>query len=242
MSGQIKNIREAHLRSGHVAAWLLFLMAATVAFAQLPTATILGTVRDSTGAVVPDATVTVRNQDTGLTRTDKSRADGSYRLVALPVGVYEVRAEQTGFRAEVRSGVTLTIEQQAVLNFALQVGAIEQTVEVTGEAPLVNTTSGSLGTLVNERQVSDLPINGRNYLNLVVLQPGVIQHRPTTTNLSSPGLQFSVNGAPTRSNYYMLDGAPMGTAWGTSANSVGGRYTESRRDSRMARGHQLLQR
>ena len=120
------------------------------AYAQLPTATILGTVRDSSGAVVPGASLTVRNTETGLSRTSTSAADGAYRFSALPVGSYEVRIESAGFQTEVRSGLTLTVGQEAVVNATLQVGAVGQTVEVTAEAPLVNTTSGSLGGLVDE--------------------------------------------------------------------------------------------
>ena len=132
---------------------LLALMSLSVALglAQLPTATILGTVRDSTGAVIPGVNITVRNVETGSIRTTTSGANGSYRLVALTVGSYEVRAEQPGFQAEVRSGLTLAVDQEAVVNFALQVGAVEQTVEVTAEAPVVNTTSGSLGDCKSTR-------------------------------------------------------------------------------------------
>lgn len=192
------------------------------AVSQLPTATILGTVKDSTGALVPGAAVTVRNLDTALTRTENSGAAGSFRFVALPVGSYEVRAEHPGFRAELRN-MTLVVGQEAVVNFALQVGAIEQTVEVTAEAPLVNTTSGTLGSLVGEKQVSNLPLNGRNYVDLTLLQPGVVQHRQNSISALGPGTWFSANGAPPRSNWYMLDGAPIGNAWGgttSSANSA----------------------
>src|SRR5262249_49808101 len=143
------------------------------ATAQLPTATILGTVRDTTGAVVPSAALSVRNTETGIVRTGSSGTDGSYRFSALPVGSYEIRIESAGFQSEVRSGLTLTVGQEAVVNVALQVGAIEQTVEVTAEAPLVNTTSGSLGGLVDEKKVAELPLNGRNYVDLAFLQPGI---------------------------------------------------------------------
>ena len=130
---QAKGTEEILRRTGRTATRLLALMGLGTAlgFAQLPTATILGTVKDSTGAVVPDTTVTMRNIGTGMTRTGKSSADGSYRFVALPVGAYEVRAEHVGFRAEVRSSVTLVVRQEAVINFTLQVGGIEQTIEVT---------------------------------------------------------------------------------------------------------------
>ena len=140
----------------------LCLTIATVAVAQLPTATILGVVKDASGAVVPGASLTARNTETGQTRTAISGGDGSYRFAALPVGSYELRVEQSGFQTAVRSGLTLAVAQEAVVNFTLEVGAVTQTVAVTAEAPLVNTTSGTLGGLVSERQVSDLPLNGRN--------------------------------------------------------------------------------
>ena len=210
------------------AACLLALAGLSVALglAQLPTATILGTVRDSTGAVVPGVTVTVRNTGTGATRTATTGANGAYRLVALPVGAYEVRAEQPGFQAEVRSGLTLAVDQEAVVNFALQVGQVEQTVEVTAEAPVVNTTSGSLGDLMNEQQVSDLPVNGRNYINLTLLQPGVQENRGGRGSTGAPGTWISVNGAPIRSNNFLLDGAPVvsdtgGTTGGATGATLG---------------------
>src|SRR5713226_8607437 len=189
-----------------------------LAMSQLPTATILGVLKDSSGAVVPDAGITAKNLETGLTRTAVSGADGSYRLSALPVGAYEVRVEHPGFRTEVRSGLTLAVGQEAVVNLTLQVGAVEQTVAVTGEAPLVNTTSGSLGGLVDEQKVADLPLNGRNYIDLTLLQPGV--QRLVNHNPGQVGTWFSSNGAPLRSNYVLLDGAPMVNLIGASSSSI----------------------
>src|SRR5262249_36244008 len=152
-----------------IAISLTFISAASVSVAQLSTATILGAVKDSSGAVVPGVNVTARNTETGQTRAAVSAGGGSYRIPALPVGTHEVRAEHAGFRAAVQSGITLTISQEAVLNFTLEVGAIEQTVAVTAEAPLVNTTSGNLGGLVNEDRIADLPLNGRNFVDLTLL-------------------------------------------------------------------------
>src|SRR5262249_27402578 len=122
---------------------------------------------------------------------------------------YEVKAEQSGFKSEVRSGLTLAVSQEAVLNFTLELGAIEQTVSVTAEAPLVNTTSGSLGGLVNEQKVADLPLNGRNYIDLTLLQTGVAEHKNATKTGNLNGTLFSSNGAPLQSNNFLLDGAIM---------------------------------
>ena len=200
-----------------------FVMLATV-FAQLPTATILGVVKDSSGAVVPDVALTARNVDTGQTRNTSTDANGAYRFSAMPVGNYEVRAEKAGFNASVQSGLTLTVSQEAVVNITLQVGSAAQTVSVTAEAPLVNTTSGSLGGLVSEDKVADLPLNGRNYIDLTMLQMGVNQQVAggANGNAGFSGQYFSSNGAPVRSNIYLMDGAIMNNVLGATSSSASG--------------------
>src|SRR5438128_8781123 len=201
---------------------IMMLTIVTPAISQLPTATILGTVKDPTGAVIPGTSITAKSVETGLTRTGVSAEDGSYRLSALPVGAYEVRVELPGFRTELRSGLTLTVSQEAVVNFTLQAGAVEQTVVVTEDAPLVNTTSGALGGLVDEKKVAELPLNGRNFIDLTLLQPGITQHRGLGVAASTVGTWFSSNGAPLRSNNYLLDGALMSNLTnGTSAAQDG---------------------
>ena len=222
MIGQGKSGKLGHLGMSRIAlCGLVLLMGVSVAPAQLPTATILGVVKDSSGAVVPGAKMTARSVETGQTRTTTSAADGSYRFPALSVGAYEVRAEQPGFQAASRSGLTLTISQEAVVNFSLEVGAVSQTVAVTAEAPMVNTTSGSLGGLVSSERMSDLPLNGRNYQDLTLLQPGVTQFRNYNVSLVNSagynGVLFSSNGAGFRSNSFLLDGASMVNAWGNSS-------------------------
>jgi carboxypeptidase family protein/TonB-dependent receptor-like protein len=197
---------------------LLFVMAvllltAIPVVAQLPTASVLGNVKDSSGASVPNATVTARNTDTNFTRTVKTEEDGSYRLSELAVGRYEVKAERTGFRTELRTGLTLEVTQTAVINFTLEVGATVQEVVVTGEAPIVNTQDSTLGGTVNEQKIAELPLNGRNYIDLALLQPGVSQDKNQT---NAAGTSFSVNGAPPRSNNFTLDGAILQNSTGRS--------------------------
>src|SRR5437867_3370294 len=205
-----------------IALCLSLLTMGKVAMSQLPTSTIHGTNKYTTDAIIPGAAITAKNLETGLTRTTVSAEDGSYRLSALPVGAYEVRVELPGFRTEVRSGLALTVSQEAVVNFALQPGAVDQTVVVTEDAPLVNTTSGALGGLVDERKVAELPLNGRNFIDLTLLTPGITQHRNLAVAASTVGLWFSSNGAPLRSNNYLLDGALMtNLTQGTSAAQDG---------------------
>src|SRR6267142_1980024 len=182
-------------------------------FAQLPTGTILGVVKDSSGAVIPGASLTVTNIDTSLTRTGTSAEDGSYRFPALPVGRYRVEVMKEGFSALTRTGITLEVAQEAAIDVILEVGSPAQTVTVAEEAPLVQTTSSTMGGLVNEEQVANLPLNGRNLITLTLMQAGVTQTSviPATTigSALSTGVTISNNGMPIHSNSYMLDGANM---------------------------------
>src|SRR5579864_1053600 len=191
----------------------LLILAAIPVAAQLPTGTILGTVKDSSGASIPGATVTVRNTDTNLTRTQMTEQDGSYRFSELPVGHYEMRAEAAGFRTENRTGMTLEVTQTGVINFALQVGATAQQVTISSEIPLVNTQDSTLGGTVHEQQMAELPLNGRNYIDLTLLKPGV---NKDVNQRNSQGTSFSVNGAPPRSNNFTLDGAILQNSTGRS--------------------------
>ena len=172
-----------------VAMVLLLLLVPKPSSAQ-STGTILGTVKDSSGGVVPQAKVTLVNTDTNDTRTATTGDDGSFRFPALVTGHYSVRVEKEGFKTETQTGLTLEVAQELVVNTALQVGASTQEVTVTGEAPMVNTTNSSLGGLVNENKMADLPLNGRNYTDLTFMQPGVT----ITTNVASSSQQGGTQG------------------------------------------------
>ena len=198
---------------------LLLIIGAAPLFAQ-SSATIVGVVRDS-GGVLPGATVTVRNVDTGLTRSVPTGGDGAYRFPALPVGPYEVRAELSGYRTAVRSGVRLVVGQEAVLDMVLDVGSIQETVTVTAESPLVGTTTSALGAVVTEAQIAALPLEGRNYMGLTMMHPGVSESR-TIANSAYPGTWFSSSGAPQRSNGFSLDGGDLRNITGISTASVTG--------------------
>src|ERR1019366_3458413 len=179
------------------------LLGTSVALAQLPTGIILGQVKDSSGAAVAGARITARNTDTNQTRTVVSNEDGAYRMAALPAANYEITEEMTGFRTEVRTGLNLRVGQEAVANFTIQVGETSQKISVTAEAPLVSTTTSSLGGLVDEQRTADLPLNGRNYNDLPLLQPGKTQAvNVSSTSLGFAGTLYSSNGAPIRSNTY----------------------------------------
>ena len=151
----------------------ILLAFAAISGAQVTTATISGTVSDSSGAVLPNAKIEIQNEGTGASRTVMSGPDGHYSAPSLPVGNYKVTATVEGFQTQVRSGIVLTVGQEAVVDLKLSVGTVSESVEVTGEAPLVETTESTVSYLVNDKTLRDLPLNGRDMSQLILLNPGV---------------------------------------------------------------------
>jgi len=180
------------------------------ALAQTFRGTILGTVTDSSGAAVPGAALTIKNLDTGLTRNVVTSNDGSYAAPELPIGNYSVTVEKEGFKSDVVAGIRVEVSSDRRVDFSLQPGQISQTVEVQGEAlPLIESTSNTLGGIVESKIVTSLPVNGRDYQKLIFLVPGVTGSPDQITD--SPGSFgiFSVNGARGRANNFLLDGTDM---------------------------------
>jgi Carboxypeptidase regulatory-like domain/TonB dependent receptor len=193
-------------------------LAAIPSFAQLPTAKIVGTVKDPSGASVPNASVKVTNVDTNVTRALTSDSDGSYIALELPTGNYQIQVTAPGFKTELRKGITLQVTDAPVVNFTMEVGATEQQVTVSSEIPIVDTQDATLGGVVNQQSVQNLPLNGRNYVDLSLLQAGVTQDRNASGNGAT---SYSVNGAPPRSNNFTLDGAVTTTQEGRNPGNAG---------------------
>src|ERR1051326_8652307 len=147
---------------------------ARVTMAQVSTANISGTVKDQSGAVLPGATVTATNTETGLTRTATSGARGEYRLSALPIGTYDVKSEMTGFQASVRKALTLSVGGESIVDFGLQVGNVTTEVTVTGEAPILETTTATVSGVVDPTQMREIPLNARSFIDLVPMQTGAV--------------------------------------------------------------------
>ncbi|HXA66571.1 MAG TPA: carboxypeptidase-like regulatory domain-containing protein [Bryobacteraceae bacterium] len=171
------------------------------------TASISGRVEDATGAGIGGATVTVKNLETGATRVVTTSESGNFRVLSLPVGRQEVKVEKAGFKEAVRTGINLEVGQEAVVNLQLQVGEFAQQVIVSAEAPVVNTTTASVSGVVGEREVKDLPLNGRSFDNLIALNPGAINYALKSPQTStSDGNTFSVAGRRPLENLFLLNG------------------------------------
>ena len=185
-------------------------LSGAMARGQVTTGTISGAVRDQSGAVLPGAGVTIRNVETGITRRIAADEQGRYRVPQLPLGNYEVEAEASGFSTEVRQGITLTIGREAVVDFSLNVGQVAERVVVEGEAPLVQTTTSEMGALVDNKKIRDLPLNGRSFEQLALLQPGVVVYAVASRELQfGSGVKFSVSGSRAYSNLFLLDGTDI---------------------------------
>src|SRR5664279_1490003 len=188
---------------------LMLLLAATCVSAQTFRGTLLGTVTDTSGAVVSGASVKVRNVDTGLERTTQTSADGSYSAPELPFGKYTVTVSQSGFQTSVISSVVVNVASERRVDVVLKPGEVAERVEVTGEVPQVDTTSAELGGILTSQTIENIPVNGRDYTKLIYLNPGVAGSPDQISD--SPGSfgEFSMNGSRGRSNNYLLDGTDM---------------------------------
>ncbi len=188
-----------------VLALALACVVAWPAIAVGPTGTIVGTVADPSEAVIPKAQITVRNQGTNATRQVLTDDDGDFSVPLLPPGVYEVSAEKAGFRRSVHSNVNLNVDQTARVDFVLQVGQLSEQVVITESVPIVQTDSSTLGQVIERKQVSQLPLNERNFLTFALLVPGGQLPVQGSQN-STQGGAITVNGAREQSNDFLLDG------------------------------------
>ncbi|PYR62747.1 MAG: hypothetical protein DMF91_05655 [Acidobacteria bacterium] len=198
---------------------LVPVLAASSAFGQAVTGTILGTVTDTTGAVIPGATVTLTHTATGRTRTVTTDAAGEYTAPQMPTGQYTVEVELTGFKKVTTSNIDVGVDQRIQVNVKLEIGAMSDAITVTGTSPLVQTSSSELGTTVQEEQIKTLPLNGRNFVSLTRTVPGVVRGIPGA-NIDGAGslawrasASFSANGQRPRDNNYMLDGVDNNETW-----------------------------
>jgi hypothetical protein len=175
------------------------------ASAQQETATIVGTVTDATGAIVPRAVVVVTNVQTGIRVTTEATDGGTFVVPSLRPGDYSVAVESAGFQKTVRTGITLQVAQVARIDVTLQTGGLNEAVEVVGATPLLDTLTSSRGSVIDQKKIVDLPLNGRDYNQLALLSPGVLPGTPRLASVNFKGV-LNVNGNRTFNNVFLLDG------------------------------------
>jgi hypothetical protein len=192
-----------------IRATVLLLFSGAGLLAQISTASVQGIVRDSSGASIPSASLALRNRATGVEQTTLSNNSGEYVFVNIPPGPYDLRVSKQGFQSARQEDFSLSVSQSANLNFSLQIGSTEQTVNVVAEAPTIESSTAELGTVMGSRQVNDLPLNGRNFTQLLALTPGAspINTAQTFGFRGVGAFSFpSFHGARNRANLFLVDG------------------------------------
>ena len=199
-------------------AFCVLVMTSSISWAQF-TSAIEGTVTDQTGAVVANATVTLTNEETGISQTVQTQENGNFRFTPLPAAKFKLAASAQGFKTTIQEHVQLAVAETQTVNLHLTVGGGESVVNVTGEAPLVETAQGRVSGEIEEGKVHDLPLTGRNFYTLVVLTPGVTglasgggqAYAQASGDIFNPefGVNLSANGARSESNSFLIDGASI---------------------------------
>jgi hypothetical protein len=209
---------------------VIFALGAIMLCAQATNGTISGTVTDNSGGAIAGATVQITNVSTGVVRAATTNAQGRYNVPDLLVGEYEAQVSNAGFQTTVQKAIPVTVGSQRVVDFTLQVGQAQQTVTVEGTISQVDTTSAAVSSLVEQKQISDLPLNGRNYTQLISLAPGVQSVPAGTSGFYGRQANYSVAGSRPEGQVYLLDNtdvqdffnhgpgsAVLGTALGVEA-------------------------
>ncbi len=202
---------------------LIFAASGVPLLGQVSTGTILGTVTDASGAAIGEAQILIKNSGTDATQSTATDSQGRFTMPSLNVGQYSVTASKTGFQTVVRQSVTLTVGGQFVVDITLPVGTAQQTVTVQGEVAQVDTSSSTVANLVEQKQIVDLPLNGRNFQQLITLAPGVQVAQTATTSFYGKGDTYSIAGGRPEGQAYLLDGTDITNFFnhGTGAGSLG---------------------
>lgn len=207
---------------------VLLLLIHVPAFAQSPNGAISGIVLDPSGALIAGADVTIANDATGVQYYGKTNGDGVYVVRNLPPGSYRLQVTNVGFKTIIKPDVVLNVQDALAINFTLPVGAASETLTVLGGAPLINTESGSVSTVIDRNFIENLPLNGRSFNTLLQLTPGVVIAPSSSSNQG----QFSIAGQRTSANNFLVDG--VSANFGVSRSSGLGRLEPA--------GHRLLAR
>ena len=201
----LTRIARSRALRGLVASLALLFFGGSLAYAQVDTGSIIGTIKDTSGAAISGAKVTLTNDDTGLVQTTTTGSEGEYIFTPIKIGKYSLAGESNGFERVTHTHVTVDVQQRVLLDLVLPAGSTTETVVVTEEPPTLQTQDASVGQVIEERSINNLPLNGRNFTFLAQLSPGVTQNQQDTRGLGASG-SFAANGLRPAQNNYLLDG------------------------------------
>src|SRR5215475_5847323 len=208
----------------------LLMVATATALAQFDTAVVLGSVRDPNGAILPKATVTLKNLATGVAATAQTDDDGNYQFFNVKIGAYQVTAEAQGFARAMAENIQVTVNARQRIDLALKAGAVTETVMVTDVAPLLETESSDRGQVINRQQIVNLPLNGRSYADLALLAPGVRRSILAAQESGTRDASFNVNGLRSSLNNFTLDGVDN-NFYGTSNQGFSNQVAQASPDA-----------
>lgn len=201
---------------------LLILCATNLLKAQSTDATISGVVVDPSGKVITDAVIEILNEATGVHYSSRTNGTGIYSVTVLPPGQYIVQVSKIGFKTLIKPDIVLNLQSALALNFTLPIGAASESVTVDAGASSINTTDGSVSTVIDRQFVENMPLNGRSLQSLISLAPGVVQTPIPYGSSSGNSGEFSVNGQRTESNYYTVDGVSANVGTGSNGSYTAG--------------------
>ena len=203
---------------------LCFSVFSLIALGQTTTGSIVGTVTDPSGAAVTGATITLTSTETGEARSATTDASGNYQFVLLPPGLYKIDMEGTGFKHYTHDQIVVQVDQVFRVNATMEVGAVNQQVVVTSQAPMMQTETASLGQVVAGKAVTNIPLNGRNVLALVALVPGVVPQGSSSGNLTGQNVfaagNYQIGGGNGNQSSVLVDGSPVNTSYGNTVELV----------------------
>ncbi|HYE72553.1 MAG TPA: carboxypeptidase regulatory-like domain-containing protein, partial [Blastocatellia bacterium] len=213
-----------------LAGLLVCLFCATTSFAQFDTATVLGTVNDSTGAVVPKANVILKNVATGITQNMQTDDDGNYQFNNVKIGVYQITAEAQGFAKAIADNIQVTVNARQRIDLTLKAGDVSETVTVSAGAVQLETESSDRGQVINRQQIVNLPLNGRAYADLALLSPGVRRSWLAAQESGTRDASFNVNGLRSSLNNFIIDGVDN-NSYGTSNQGFSNQVVQASPDA-----------
>src|SRR5208282_2886580 len=231
MEERLKSVARwrAHMRFPRfVPLFIVFALSTFSLFAQSPDGNINGLVSDPSSAAVVGAEIVAVNDVTGVQYTTRTNAEGIYVIPNLPPGPYRLQVSKVGFKTLIKPDIVLNVQDALSINFSLPIGAAYEVLTVEGGAPLVNTESAAVSTVVDQTYVKNMPLNGRSFQDLILLTPGTVTQSPqigqlgSGTSVAGQYGEFSVNGQRTESNYYTVDGVSANVGAYTGSANGGG--------------------
>jgi hypothetical protein len=214
--------KEKYMRSFRILLVVLSLLFPNLLLGQSTSASITGLVDDPAKALIPGASITAINTQTGEKASTTTNKEGQYVLPGLNPGTYRIEVDKQGFKGIIEAGLTLHVQDVVQINFHMAIGSSSESITVSANQNNINTQDGTVSTVIDQSYIANMPLNGRSFQDLILLTPGIVTNSPQSSSTIGATGEFSVNGQRTESNYYTVDGVSANVGAGTATNMAGG--------------------